>query len=403
MKYARGKSSLFFLAIVVSWLALSLTGDVGAAPTHADHNRASQFNLDEVLAQAGGGSIAPCRMIADPYPTFAQIAVDPKNKMVVLTDNSSASLLVYDMNRTGVDQAGITPYLARLKGEATHIDSPIGVALDTEARRIYFSDNDIAETLGSFPYGANGDYSASTLAIPVGGSGLGLSLRLRQKALAEEDLGIIMIFRLDATGGEPPLREIRGPHTQIADPRGLYWDDANHEIAIANDGNWNPGYWNADYTGGGHYFPASIVTFDDGVKGDARPKRVIQGPNTQLNWPFQVAVDPVHNEIAVANLGANSVLIFKRAASGNVAPLRVLSGPHTGIATPTGVAFDVMHDELWVADYGHQAMAFPRTASGDASPTRIIRSAPAGSPVVGVSLPYNLTYDPRRDELLVKN
>ncbi|HLH76047.1 MAG TPA: hypothetical protein VKV28_04485 [Candidatus Binataceae bacterium] len=403
MNQVRGKTSLVFLALVMSCVTLVASGDVGAAPTHADHARASQFNLDAVFAQAGGGSIAPCRMIYDPYPTFAQMAVDPKNNLVVIADNSSASLLVYDRNKTAANQAGVTPYLARLKGEATHVDSPIGVALDPETRRIFFSDNDIAETLGSFPYGANGDYPASTLAIPVGGSGLGLSLRLRQKALAEEDLGIIMIFRLDATGGEPPLREIRGPHTGIADPRGLYWDDVNHEIVIANDGNWNPGYWNADYTGGGHFFPPSIAVFDDGVKGDARPKRVIQGPQTQLNWPFQVAVDPVHNEIAVANLGADSVLIFKRTATGDMAPIRVLRGPHTGIETPTGVAFDLMHDELWVANYGHQAMAFARTANGDASPTRIIRSAPAGSPVVGVSLPFNLTYDPGRDELLVKN
>jgi hypothetical protein len=403
MNYARGIRSLVFLTLVISALTLTVTGDAGAAATHSNHGQASKFNLDAVFAQAGGGSIAPCRMVYDPYPTFAQIAIDPKNHMAVISDNSSASLLVYDINKTGVNRAGITPYLARLKGEATHIDSPLGVALDPEARRIYFSDNDIAETLGSFPYGANGNYPASTLAIHVGGSGLGLSQRLQQKALAEEDLGIIMIFRLNATGAEPPLREIRGIHTQIADPRGLYWDDVHHEITIANDGNWNPGYWDADYTGGGRYLPPSVVTFDDGAKNDARPKRVIQGSNTQLNWPFQVAVDPVHNELAVANLGGNSVLIFKRTDSGNVAPIRVLSGPHTGIITPTGVAFDVIHDEIWVANYGHKAMAFPRTAEGDASPTRIIRSAPAGSAVVGVSLPYNLTYDPRRDELLVKN
>ena len=57
-------------------------------------------------------------------------------------------------------------------------------------------------------------------------------------------------------------------------------------------------------------------------KGAASPRRVIQGPNTQLNWPMGIAIDHERNEIAVANYGTSSILIFRRTDKGDVAPVR---------------------------------------------------------------------------------
>ena len=400
MKSIARRSSI---ATVVLCAVVALWVGARNSPLLAAQSGRPPLDFTAVFAQAGGGQIAPCRAIADPYPTFTNLALDPKNHLAVISDNGMKSALVYALDAGRPNESDITPYLAQIKGEATHIASPAGVALDPVNHRIYVADNDIGESLGSFPYGANGNYPVRDLAVPVGAWGIGLNPARGEEAVSEEDQALIIIYRLGASGGEHPLREIRGPHSGLADPYGLYWDTVNHEIAVANHGDWNRGYWDDDYNGGGHYNPPSIEAFDDGAKGDAAPKRIIQGPHTQLNWPFQLAVDTVHNEIAVANLGSDSILIFKRTAAGNAAPLRVIHGPHTGLRLPMGVGFDPVNNELWVANYGHEAMIFERTAEGDATPKRIIRSAPEGSAVVGISNPFNLTFDSRRNQLLVRN
>ncbi|HLH75166.1 MAG TPA: hypothetical protein VKV28_00035 [Candidatus Binataceae bacterium] len=360
-----------------------------------------------VLAQVPGGlmagNVSPVRELVDPYPTFNSVALDVDHHIAVLSDNNMNGVLVYDLGAGSANGTGITPYLRHIQGPLTHIGSPVGVALDPVKHRIWVADNDIAESVGSFPYDADGDYPAQALAVPVGAYGIGLNQRLQQKAISEEDQSMIMIFRLGAHGGEPPLREIRGPHTRMADPYGLYWDEPHREITVTNHGDWNQGYWDADYQGGGRYYPPSITTFADDAKGDATPLRVIEGPRTRLNWPLQVAVNIARDEIAVANLGDSSVLIFKRTAHGNVAPLHVIAGPHTGLLYPTGVAYDEVHRELWVTNLGHTAMVFDSGADGDARPKRIIRSSPANSPVLGMSHPFNVAYDSKRDQLLVRN
>src|SRR5947208_1661890 len=115
-----------------------------------------------------------------------------------------------------------------------------------------------------------------------------------------------------------------------------------------------------------------------------------------------VAVDEVNNEIVIANNGDNSILVFKRTASGNVQPQRVIAGPATGIKGPMGVA--VAKDEIWVANFGdHTALVFPRLAAGNAAPRRILRNAPAGKETSGFGNPYAVTYDTKRQEILVPN
>jgi DNA-binding beta-propeller fold protein YncE len=87
-----------------------------------------------------------------------------------------------------------------------------------------------------------------------------------------------------------------------------------------------------------------------------------------------------------------------------VAPIRVLKGGHTGIVGPVGVAIDTKNDEIWVANYGdHTAVVFPRTASGDVAPKRIIRNAPQDAATCGFTNASSATYDSKRKEVLVAN
>ena len=78
--------------------------------------------------------------------------------------------------------------------------------------------------------------------------------------------------------------------------------------------------------------PFSLVTLRE--VGDAPPRRVIQGPRTQLQSPgYGAAVDWVNNELFVVEgrdrPGEEYILVFPRLANGDVAPIRKIQGPDT--------------------------------------------------------------------------
>jgi len=360
--------------------------------------------FDKISPGIAGGNIPACRRLGDPYPEFNGIAVDPKNNVLVMTDTNLKSVLVYKRSDGESPRASAaTPYRQQILGPATYLSFTTGVALDPVTKTIYTGENDIGDDLAAFPYGANGNYPAKVLATPHEVYGVALNRKLRQIAMAVEHDNEIAFFRLGALGAEPPLREIRGPHTELADPHGMDWDTVHNELALTNHGNWSQGAWDPDYEGGGYYQPPSVEVFDAAGKGDVKPLRVIQGSKTHLDWPSGISINLPRNEIAVANMSNDSVTIYSRTANGNVAPLRILSGPNTLIRVPMGVAFDPVHRELWVSDFGHVAMVFDDTASGNATPKRVIRNAPAGTEISGFGNPMAMAYDSKRDELIVPN
>jgi DNA-binding beta-propeller fold protein YncE len=222
----------------------------------------------------------------------------------------------------------------------------------------------------------------------------------------------IVFYGPAADGVAAPLRHIQGPNTGLADPHGIAWDGAHNEIVAANHGNFrglvkNVGLGCVPANGdaeAGKFEPPSLTIYAAAGKDDEKPRREIQGPATQLDWPMGAAVDEVHNEIAVANNGDNSILIYHRTATGDVAPARAIRGAHTGINRPMGLAIDTKNDEIWVANFGdHTALAFSRSDDGDRPPRRIIRSAPAGTPSAGFGNPMAVAYDSKREEILVPN
>ncbi|MGH9786074.1 MAG: hypothetical protein ACRD88_18040, partial [Terriglobia bacterium] len=79
-------------------------------------------------------------------------------------------------------------------------------------------------------------------------------------------------------------------------------------------------------------------------------------------------------------------------------------GPKSLIQNPTGVFFDERNNELWVANFGnHTATVYRPDASGDAAPLRVIRSGPLEAPAPMLGNPHVVTYDSRREEILVAN
>jgi len=234
------------------------------------------------------------------------------------------------------------------------------------------------------------------------------------------------------------VRVIRGPKTRLADPHGVYWDDANGEIGVASHGNFRgvihntgagcapgPVLAKSESTKletsksesarsesskseaaeeGGEFRPASIAIFSANAKDDQAPLRTIEGNATKLDWPMGIAEDSAHNTIVVANNGDNSILMFDRQRGGNVAPVRIIRGGRTGINRPMGLAVDVKNGEIWISNYGdHTALAFDSAADGNIAPKRILRSAPAGTSTPGFGNPMALAYDTKRSQILVPN
>lgn len=365
-------------------------------------------------APSRGGDLTPVRWVMDPYPTFNGIALDTKNNVVVMSDENRKSILSYDRSAES-NSAEVTPELRQIIGPQTEVGYIAGVEVDPERKEIYAANNDIEDRIVVFEYDAQGNLKPKRhLYVPHQTWGVSLNPVQDQIAISVQQLAMVLIYRREASGLEAPLRVIKGPSTGMADPHGIRWDVAHHEITVANHGNYSviTPYSAYDATtgssvamsAGGHFLQPSIRTFADSAQGDTKPLRIIEGAHTKLNWPMGIDVDSVNDEIAVANNGDKSVLVFRRTATGDIAPLRIIQGPHTGIDSPMGVAIDSKNDELWVANYGdHTALVFPRTAGGDAVPKRIVRNAPAGTPTGGFGNPYAIAYDSKRDQLLVPN
>jgi DNA-binding beta-propeller fold protein YncE len=389
--YALGVAIIAALAV----LSHALAGDNGTKPAPED--------------------IQPVRMIADPYPAFNGIAVDPANGLVVLSDPNRKSLLTYDRLRGASHGAASLP-VHQVIGPDTFLGMIAGVALDPQHREAYTANNDIEDTVVVMPYEATGDTKpARIFSVPHQAWGLALGRAGDEIAVTVEVQNTIVFYRRQVQGVEAPVRMIRGEKTGLADPHGIYWDEAHGELGVANHGNFKGVVRNTgsgcedapeadDADEAGEFKPPSVSIYSASAKGDTPPLRTISGTKTGLDWPMGVAQDPTHDTIVVANNGDSSVLIFARNANGNVAPVRTIRGSRTGIDRPIGIAVDPQNGEIWVSNWGdHSAVAFDSGAAGDVAPKRVIRSAPAGTPTPGFGNPMALAYDSKRDELLVPN
>ena len=145
------------------------------------------------------------------------------------------------------------------------------------------------------------------------------------------------------------------------------YDEVNDELLVTNP------------------FGRAILVFRGGADGNEAPVRIIQGPNTLMGDPRRLAggpdrldVDPVHDEIFIAD--GDRVLVYPRTGNGNVAPIRVIQGPDTQLDGEGTVAVDPVHNVIAVAqdvvraNSGRRAhiLIFDRTAEGNAKPRGII-------------------------------
>src|SRR5262249_24193238 len=383
-----------------------------------DGHVASGFSRTEQIAipkssNVEGGDLPPVRMVVDPYPSFNGVAVDTTNNLVMMSDTNRKSLLVYDRTAGSLTSKEAATPRQQIMGPDTGVGFVARVAMDPAHRQRFTVNNDVEDRLVVFDYDARGNVRPKRLLyVPHQSWGIAFAPKRDIIALSVQTPNMFVVFKRDAKKFDAPVRSVRGPKTQMADPHGIYVDETHNEVVVANHGNFRPGELIPSYTaydaresrqersGGdkvdenarGRFLPSSVTVYDGDANGDVAPKRVIQGPLSQIDWPMGVATDEANNEIVVANNGDNSVLVFPRTANGDAPPRRVIRGPLTGIKGPMGVA--IAKDEIFVANFGdHTALVFPRLGAGNVRPRRIIRNAPAGRETSGFGNPYAVAYD----------
>jgi hypothetical protein len=187
------------------------------------------------------------------------------------------------------------------------------------------------------------------------------------------------VFARLADGQADRVGAIEGQKTQLGRTmHGMGYDPVNDEIVVPQQ------------------FGQSILVFKGGDYGEKPPLRVIQGSKTRMTALDRVAVDHVNGEYYVPEGG--EILVFDRESNGNVAPKRILSGPNTGFAAARAIAIDPVRNLLIVVGSGRAPnrgtliAMFPRTASGDARPLRVI---------TGLAGSQNTTVDPDRGLIFV--
>lgn len=92
----------------------------------------------------------------------------------------------------------------------------------------------------------------------------------------------------------------------------------------------------------------TLVIFKHGVEGNVKPVRQVETPH----GTFGVVIDEVHEELFMTEQHDSALVVYRKGATHEESPIRYLQGPKTGLQDPHGIAFDPKEDVLFVANYG---------------------------------------------------
>jgi DNA-binding beta-propeller fold protein YncE len=360
---------------------------------------------------------APLRVIHDTYPGYSAVAVDNNSNEVYLQDENLFGLKVFNRLDNTPSTARLTEPKRVVGGLLTKLEFNCGLYVDPKTGDVYSVANDTIDTTVIFPHGASGNVKPGReLATPHGSYGIAVDEEKQELFLTVEHENSVVVYRKNASGKDKPIRTLSGNHTGLEDPHGIALDTKDKWLFVVNHGNVAyraepgaagdpaPGGARVFARGSGKFEPPSITVYPLDASGDTAPLRTIEGPATQLNWPAAMYMDGERGELYVANDMDDSILVFRATDTGNVPPSRFIKGPKTGLKNPTGVFVDTQNKEIWASNMGnHAATVYSLAASGDVAPLRMIRSAPAGKVSLSIGNPGAVTYDTKREQILVPN
>lgn len=128
----------------------------------------------------------------------------------------------------------------------------------------------------------------------------------------------------------------------------------------------------------------------------SRPKRVIVGDNTNIEFQSGVFVDQKTGDIYAANNDTRDTLVvFKHGSQGDVKPIRQVATPHGTF----GVVIDETHDELFMTEqHDSSLVVYRKNATEEESPIRHLQGSKTG-----LQDPHGIAFDPKEDVLFVAN
>jgi DNA-binding beta-propeller fold protein YncE len=332
------------------------------------------------------------------------VTVDAANSELILQDENLFQILVYDRTANTPAAATLTEPKRVISGPLTKVEFNCGLYVDPKSGDIYSVANDTIDTLSIFSRAARGNVPPTReLRTPHGTFGIAVDEAREEMYLTVQHDNSIVVYRKMAEGQEKPLRTIQGSATQLEDPHGIALDPKNGWMFVSNHGHAR-NYQSDGTAESGRFDPPSITVYRMDAQGNVSPLRLIEGPQTRLNWPSGLHYDADHAELFVANDADDSILVFQGTAHGDAAPIRVIRGSRTGIKNPTGIFVDIQNQELVVSNMGnHSATVYRRDASGDVAPLRTVRAAPAGKQAMAIGNPGAVAYDSKRREILIPN
>ncbi|MBI2817184.1 MAG: beta-propeller fold lactonase family protein [Acidobacteria bacterium] len=262
-----------------------------------------------VFSKDARGNVQPDRFLKV-EGAVAGMAVDEQRQELFVTIEADKMVLVYKKTASGNDRP-----IRRLAGEATQLEGPRGIALDTKRNLLFVSNTGNAHSL---------KYDADITKSPVQIPGTG-----------RFEPASITVHSLDAQGNTAPLRIIEGPNTQLNVPALMAVDEERGELYVAN----NTGH--------------SVLVFKVTDSGDVKPARIIKGPKSGIKHPSAVALDLKNRELWVTNFGNHTATVYPLTANGDVAPRRTIrSGPadevNLLIGNPGAVGYDSRREEILV-------------------------------------------------------
>jgi 6-phosphogluconolactonase (cycloisomerase 2 family) len=347
--------------------------------------------------------LSPERTIRDLEPTYSAIAIDLRTNEVILQDNNLWSYRVFNRLDNTPPTARFTEEKRKVMGDKTEIQFNNGLYVDPKTSDIYSVESDVGDKMVVFARDSSGNVPPLRKLHTIHRIyNLAVDETRQELYVTIEFPSEIDVYPKTASGEDLPIRRIIGPNTGLNSLHGIAIDEKNQLLYVNTWGHIS----DFRVAGTGRYEDPAIKVYALNASGDTPPLRVIQGDKTQLNWPAAMKLNPDTGDLYVANDIGQSILVFGNIATahGNVAPKRVIKGPKTKLSYPTGVALDLVHQEVWVSNMGTaSATAYPLMADGDVAPVRQIRSAPEGKKALNFGRTTAVAYDSNREQILVPN